>query len=195
VDWYENEIARISQANLKTIRDNYDGEEEVALLEAYYPVKSTAYFHIPLVEMRDAWLELEKNDFKDTEDIKYYDGIIGETGKRIFSGIGEDNLFEKMVEMGSTKAIFNGHDHYNNVTFSKDDIIFSYGYTIDYLAYVGISKEGSQRGCTMITVKTDGNIQIDKYNYYSDRYDLEGFEREEVTMQFDGVKYQVPAEE
>lgn len=195
VDWYEDEIARISQANLKTIRDNYDGDEELALLEAYYPVKSTAYFHIPLVEMRDAWLELEENDFKDTEDIKYIDGIIGETGKRIFSGIGEDNLFEKMVEMGSTKAMFNGHDHYNNVTFSKDGIIFSYGYSVDYLAYPGVSKEGSQRGCTMITVKEDGNIEINKYNYYSDRYDLPGFEKEDVTMQFDGVEYQVPDEE
>lgn len=195
VDWYEDEIVRISQANLKTIRDNYDGEEEMALLEKYYPVKSTAYFHIPLVEMREAWLELEENGFEDTEDIKYIDGIIGETGKRIYHGMGEDNLFEKMVEMGSTKAMFNGHDHYNNATISKDDIIFSYGYSVDYLAYVGVSKEGSQRGCTMITVKDDGNIEINKYNYYSDRYDLEGFERENVTMQFEGVEYQVPAEE
>lgn len=195
IDWYESEIVRISQNNMKLIRDNYEGDEANELLEKYYPVKSTAYFHIPLVEMKDAWFELEANGFKDTEDIKYIDGIIGETGKRIYPGIGEDNLFEKMEEMGSTKAIFNGHDHYNNVTFSKNDIIFSYGYSVDYLAYVGVSKEGSQRGCTMITVKEDGNIEINKYNYYSDRYDLPGFEKEDVTMQFDGVEYQVPDEE
>ena len=35
---------------------------------------------------------------------------------------------------------------------------------------------------------------IDKYNYYSDRYDLDGFIREKVTMQYEDVTYQVFAE-
>ena len=160
----------------------------------YYANKQT-FFHIPLVEFKDAWDELEANGFKETDNVKYIDGIIGETGKRIFSGIGEDELFEKMVELGSTKAMFNGHDHYNNVTISKDDIIFSYGNSVDYLAYVGIAGEGSQRGCTMITVKPDTTFTIDKYNYYSDRYDLQGFTREDVVMQFEDVTYQVPQED
>ena len=46
----------------------------------------------------------------------------------------------------------------------------------------------------MITCKPDSTFTIDKYNYYSDRYDLEGFTREEVTMQFADVKYQVEEE-
>lgn len=195
VDWYESEIVRISQNNMNIIMNNFDDEEKPELLEKYYPVKSTAYFHIPLVEANETWFELEANGFEATEDAEYIDGIIGETGKRVYCGVGEDNLFEKMVEMGSTKAIFNGHDHYNYATFSKSGIIFSYGHSVDYLAYIGISKEGSQRGCTMITIKEDGNIEINKYNYYSDRYDLPGFEKEDVTMQFDGVEYQVPDEE
>ncbi len=173
VKWYEAEVNRMSEANGST-------------------VKSLAFFHIPLVEARDTWLELEKNKFKNTEEAKYIDGIIGETGKRIFCGVGEDNLFEKMVALGSTKAMFNGHDHYNNATFSKNGIIFSYGNSIDYLAYSGISAEGSQRGCTIITCKPDTTFDIEKYNYYSDRYELDGFEREKVTMQFEDVTYQVP---
>ncbi len=175
VDWYEKEVKKMNETNGNTI-------------------KSLAFFHIPLVEARETWLELEENDFKDTESAKYIDGIIGETGKRIFCGVGEDNLFEKMVELGSTKAMFNGHDHYNNATFSKNDIIFSYGNSIDYLAYSGIDSEGSQRGCTIITCKPDTTFVIDKYNYYSDRYELEGFEREEVIMQFEDVTYQVEQE-
>jgi hypothetical protein len=158
-------------------------------------VPSLAFFHIPLVEANEAWFELEKNGFKDTEKVKYIDGIMGETGKRVFCGVGEDSLFEAMVELGSTKAMFNGHDHYNNATWSMNDIIFSYGYSIDYLAYIGISKEGSQRGCTMITCKPDASFEINKYNYYSDRYDVEGFEKENVTMQFEDVTYQVPSED
>ncbi len=190
VDWYENKILEMNKENEAIIK-SLSAENEKELLEKYSPVKSLAFFHIPLVEARETWFELEKNGFRDTESAKYIDGIIGETGIRIYSGIGKDELFETMIELNSTKAMFNGHDHYNNATFSKDGIIFSYGNSIDYLAYIGIDKEGSQRGCTMITCKEDSTFSIDKYNYYSERYDLEGFEKETVTMQFEDVKYQV----
>ena len=165
------------------------------LYEDFGTVKTQCFFHIPLVEAQDAWFELEANDFKDTESVKYIDGIIGETGRRIFCGLGEDKLFEAMVELGSTKAIHNGHDHYNNASFSKDGIIFSYGYSIDYLAYIGIKNEGSQRGCTIITCNPDTSFEINKYNYYSDKYDNTLLPTETVEMQFEGVTYQVPAEE
>ena len=188
VEWYKSEIARMNKENKEAIGKV---EKSDGLSEKYTPVKTLAFFHIPLVEMLDGWTEFQNNSFKDTADFKYIDGIVGETGKRIFSGIGEDDLFEAMLETGSTKAIFNGHDHYNNVTFSYKGVIFSYGYSIDYLAYSGVSGYGSQRGCTMITVKPDGDFEINKYNYYSDRYDLEGFTREEVTMQFEDIKYEV----
>ncbi len=193
VDWYKSEIIKLSIANDKVIK-TLNAENEEDLIEKYTPIKSLAFFHIPLVEARETWLELEANGFKDTESAKYIDGIIGETGKRIFCGVGEDGLFEMMSELGSTKAMFNGHDHYNNATFSKDGIIFSYGNSIDYLAYSGIDSEGSQRGCTIIICKPDTTFAIDKYNYYSDRYELDGFKREEVIMQFEDVTYQVPQE-
>ena len=182
VEWYESEIERMNAEN-KAIDKKAD------------TVKTQAFFHIPLVEMGDAWKELQESDFKDTENVKYIDGIIGEGGRRVYSGFGEDELFEKMLELGSTQAVHNGHDHYNNTTVEYKGITFSYGYSIDYLAYIGVSKEGSQRGCTMITCKPDSTFAIDKYNYYSDRYDLEGFTREEVTMQFENVKHEVEIEE
>lgn len=181
VEWYKSEIQRMNKENEKI---NKKSE----------PVKTLAFFHIPLVEMKDAWTEFQENDFKDTENFKYIEGIIGETGKRVYCGIGEDQLFEAMLELGSTKAMFNGHDHYNNTTFEYKGIQFSYGYSVDYLAYPGISKEGSQRGCTLITTKPDTTFTIEKFNYYSERYVLDGFEREEVTMQFADVEYQVPEE-
>ena len=182
VEWYESEIKRMNAENEKINKDSV-------------PVKSLAFFHIPLVEMTDGWKEFEENSFKDTENFKYIDGIIGEGGKRVYCGLGEDEMFEKMLELQSTKAMFNGHDHLNNTTFEYKGIQFSYGYSIDYFAYSGIDKLGSQRGCTMITCKPDSTFTIDKYNYYSDRYNLEGFTREEVTMQHEGVTYQTPVEE
>ena len=181
VEWYESEIKRMNAKNEKISKD-------------FVPVKSLAFFHIPLVEMGDGWNEFVENDFKDTDNFKYIEGVIGETGKRVYSGLGEDDMFEKMIELDSTKAMFNGHDHLNNTTFEYKGIQFSYGYSIDYFAYSGIDKLGSQRGCTMITCKPDSTFTIDKYNYYSDRYDLDGFTREEVTMQLEDVTYQVPEE-
>ena len=181
VEWYESEIKRMNAENEKINKESV-------------PVKSLAFFHIPLVEMADAWTEFEQNNFKDTENFKYFDGIIAEGGRRIFCGLGEDDLFEKMLELGSTKAMFNGHDHINSTTFEYKGIQFSYGYSVDYFAYSGLDKLGSQRGCTMITCKPDSTFTIDKYNYYSDRYNLEGFIREEVTMQYEDVTYQTPLE-
>ncbi len=181
VEWYEAEINRMNTEN-KSIDKKSD------------TVKSLAFFHIPLVEMLDGWTEFKDNGYKDTENVKFIDGVMGEGGKVVYCGLGEDDLFEKMVELDSTKAMFNGHDHLNNTTFEYKGIQFSYGYSIDYFAYSGIDKLGSQRGCTMITCKPDTTFTIDKYNYYSDRYDLEGFTREDVTMQWQDVTYQVISE-
>ena len=181
VEWYEDEINRMNSENR-----NIDEKAET--------VATHAFFHIPLVEMDDAWNEFKENGYKDTENFEYVEGLIGETGRQVCCAYGEDELFEKMLELKSTKAIHNGHDHVNNTTFKYKGITFSYGYSIDYFAYSNIDKLGSQRGNTMITLKPDGTFNIDKYNLYSDRYDLEGFTREEVTMQYEDVTYQVIAE-
>ncbi len=194
VEWYEAEIKRMNAENSKAIKAIQGDDVNGGLFKQYGTVKSLAFFHIPLVELNDAWTEFQENNFKDTKDFKYIDGIIGEGGKRVYCGLGEDDLFEKMLELGSTKAMFNGHDHLNNTTVEYKGIQFSYGYSIDYFAYSGIDKLGSQRGCTMITCKPDTTFTIDKYNYYSDRYNLEGFTREEVTMQLEDVTYQTPEE-
>ena len=193
VEWYEAEIKRMNKENAEAIKA-IQGDENGGLWESFGTVKTLAFFHIPLVEMADAWYAFEEGGFADTEDFKFIDGILGEVGRRIYCGLGEDKMFEKMLEMNSTKAMFNGHDHYNSTTFEYKGIQFSYGYSIDYFAYSGIDKQGSQRGCTMITCKPDTSFTIEKHNYYSDRYALEGFTREDVTMQFEGVTYQVPVE-
>ena len=193
VKWYETEINRMNAEN-KAVIQLIQGNKKGGLYEKYGTVKTQAFFHIPLVEMNDAWTEFVENGFKDTENFKYFDGIIAEGGRRIYCGLGEDDLFEKMLELGSTKAIYNGHDHVNSTTFEYKGITFSYGYSIDYFAYSGIDKLGSQRGCTMITCKPDTTFTIDKYNYYSDRYKLDGFTREEVTMQYEDVTYQAEVE-
>ena len=58
----------------------------------------------------------------------------------------------------------------------------TYSNSIDYLAYFGISKVGSQRGCTVINLLPDGTYQYTPENYYQDKYQPE-HDKEEVTMQ------------
>ena len=82
-------------------------------------------------------------------------------------------MFDKILELGITKGIFCGHDHYNNfsVLYKRDGdsrgIRLTYGMSIDYLAYAGIYKEHSQRGTTVITINSDGVFESTPRNYYS----------------------------
>lgn len=145
IDWYAENINAIDQQN-KAIQPDCE------------MFKSLAFFHIPLQEHHDAWHEYLNNGMKDTEDVKFKYGKAGETGKIVYCGIGEDQLFETMHELGSTQGIFVGHDHKNNFSIEYKGIRFTYGLSIDYLAYSGIYKETEQRGGTVITVKTDGSF-------------------------------------
>ena len=144
--------------------------------------KSTAFFHIPLTEQRDAWYEFMDNGYKDTENVKFIYGVAGEDGKIVYPGMGEDGLFEAMLEFGSTKAVFCGHDHENNFSVDYKGIRLSYAMSIDYLAYPGIYKQGIQRGCTVITYSPDGSFDCKNENYYQDKY-VSLYKKEPVTMQ------------
>ena len=79
-------------------------------------------------------------------------------------------MFETMIELGSTKGMFFGHDHLNNIVLEYQGIKLSYGYSVDYFAYSGIASVGSQRGCTIINCKTDTSFEIIHENYYQDKY-------------------------
>ncbi len=177
VQWYKDTVKALNDENNETLKKL--GKEESS------DIKSAAFFHIPLTEQRDAWYEYAENGFKDTENAKLHFGTAGEGGKVVYSGIGEDELFEAMLETGSTKAVFCGHDHYNNFSIEYKGIRLTYGMSVDYLAYPGIYKKGSQRGCTMITVKPDGSLDCNAESYYQDKYtgimEKESVEMQEIT--------------
>lgn len=174
VQWYKDTVKALNDRNNEVLRKL--GKEENS------DIKSAAFFHIPLTEQKDAWYEYAENGFKDTDDVKLHYGTAGESGKVVYSGIGEDELFEAMLETGSTKAIFCGHDHYNNFSIDYKGIRLTYGMSVDYLAYPGIYKKGSQRGCTMITFNPDGSFSCSAQSYYQDKY-TGLYEKEEVEMQ------------
>lgn len=163
VEWYEKQIKSFTQQNNGSIPS------------------SLMFFHIPPMEMRDAYHEYKDNGFADTEDVKYLYGKAGEKGATIYTSEYNYGLFDKVKELGSTKAIFMGHDHLNNFSLMYQGVQLSYGYSIDYLAYSGISKYGTQRGCNIITCKNDGTFDTSLENYYQDKYQTQNT-KEDVTM-------------
>lgn len=164
VEWYEQQIKVLTKINNNKTP------------------KSLMFFHMPPQEMLTAYNEYKENGYKDTDDSKYIGGKAGEKNLVVYPSEKNYGLFDKCLELGSTKGIFFGHDHLNNFTMLYKGIQLTYDYTVDYLAYVGINKYGTQRGCTMITTKPDGSFVSKAENYYQDKYTPQR-EKETVTME------------
>lgn len=178
VAWYKSTMEGINAHNASII-ENMDNKAE--LTEKYGKANSLLFFHIPIEEYWDAWNEYAENGFKDTENAKLIYGVGSEGGRVVYNSEIHNQLFETMQTLGGHHGTFCGHDHVNNFSIDYKGIRLTYGFSLDYIAYTGIHKLGSQRGCTVITVKPDGTFDCVQENYYQDKYATEM--REEVTMQ------------
>lgn len=140
VDWYVKEVKRLNS-------------EEGKL------VSSMVFFHIPLQQYRTAY-ELY---LQGSKDVKYY---FGENNEKMINKVCcsdyPSKLFDTMVELGSSKATFCGHDHYNNISLEYKGIRLTYGMSIDYLAMPGIENDVEQRGATLITLHADSSFDIEQ---------------------------------
>ncbi len=177
VKWYGEQMDKIKDMN---------GDGHYA--------NNLAFFHIPLPEYREAWRAIREvygdkepeklatatakaanTESKEDGLVTYHYGKMGETPSvrhgvesyGIFCGYKTDQFFEAGLEHG-LKGVFCGHDHYNNFSVDYKGIRLTYGMSVDYLAYPGIYKEHSQRGCTVITVSKDGAFDCSPRNYYED---------------------------
>lgn len=143
VDWYERQILKLNEREGRM-------------------VPSMAFFHIPLQEYREAYdLYLQGSD-----SVEYHYGVIGETAiNSICCSDYPSKFFDKAVELGSTQAMFCGHDHYNNLSVEYQGIRLTYGYSIDYLAMPGIENDIDQRGATIIDIQKTGVYDITPVQY------------------------------
>lgn len=170
IKWYEENVNAIDKAN-KAI----DPDCEL--------FSSLAFFHIPIEEYEFAWEEIKANGYKDTENAKLISGGFHEKDETVYHGMHPEEFFETVEALGSTKGIFVGHDHINNAVLEYKGVKLVYGNSIDYLAYSGIDSEGAQRGCTLITLSQDGELDAELSNYYQEKYQSK-YEKEKVTMQW-----------
>ena len=165
IEWYKDTIEGLNEYN-KSIDENAEC------------VKSLMFFHIPLMEVRDAYHEYLKNG--ENDELKYIRGEVGESDPYVYCSDEAEEMFETILELGSTEAIFYGHDHVNNIVLEYKGVTLCYGYSVDYFAYWMISKQGSQRGCTIINCHPDTTFEIVHENYYQDKY-VPLYEKEVVT--------------
>lgn len=108
-------------------------------------ISSMLFFHIPIPEYETAYLALQAG--ADNAEL-----LFGERREGCACSARNSGLFTVALELGSTRAIFCGHDHLNDIGIRFCGIDLVYGKSIDYLAYPGIDKMAEQRGGTMVTL-------------------------------------------
>lgn len=138
VDWYANEVKRLNR-------------------EEGHTISSLVFFHIPLQQYRMAYELYESG----SDEVKYFFGKNGEKMiNKVCCSDYPSNLFDRMLELGSTKGVFCGHDHYNNMSLEYKGIRLTYGMSIDYLAMPGIENDTEQRGGELITLHADNSWDV-----------------------------------
>lgn len=135
--WYEKRISELSEEQGKK-------------------VSSMLFFHIPFQE----WNMIYELFKKESPEVKYYYGRVGEKNEEICSSKESNSLLERIFRLGSTKAVFVGHDHLNDLSLEYKGVRFTYGKSIDYLAYDGIENSTYQRGATLITIRDNSEFEI-----------------------------------
>lgn len=128
VEWYENTV--------KSIAREVNGDENKT-------VPSLAFFHVPMQEYRTGYDEAKSTDKR----------LWGYRFEDEGCPAADDLMFEKMVELGSTKGCFAGHDHMNNYEVEYQGIRLCYGLSCDHNIYVV-----PLRGGKLIEIKEDGSF-------------------------------------
>lgn len=137
IEWYANRITELSNEQGKI-------------------VPSMLFFHIPFEE----WNMIYEKYKEQSAEITYYYGRIGEKNEAINSSKESNSLLEQIFKTNSTKAVFVGHDHLNDLSVEYKGVRFTYGKSIDYLTYDGIEASTYQRGATLILIEDSSEFKI-----------------------------------
>lgn len=136
VDWYEDKIRMLNRREKKVI-------------------SSMVFFHIPLKEVADAWRirKVQRGEKR----VRFH---FGKKREAVACSKERSDLFRRAVLLGSTKAMFFGHDHLNHFSLTYQGIRLTYGRSIDYLAYPGIEGKTGHRGGIWIRIHPDSSFHI-----------------------------------
>lgn len=142
IDWYKNSIRE---------------------LEAEYgKFKSMVLMHIPIKEYEEVFDYIEDNKYTPSGKAEILYGWQYET---VGSSPYNSGLFEAIKELGSTQAVFSGHDHMNDFCALYQGIYLIYAQCNGYNTYtmgdnLGWPEEKWVQGVTVVNVAKDGSITL-----------------------------------
>lgn len=146
--WYENKLRSLELKHGK-------------------PVKSFMYMHIPIKEYEYAVAQDENGRFTFTDTCEIlYGGVYEGVGSSHFNS----GLFALIKKLGSTQAVFSGHDHVNDFCAIYDGVYLVYSQCGGYETYTLEEKTGWGedkwiQGVTITDIAPDGTFDIHpRYN-------------------------------
>ena len=132
--------------------------------EAGYVVPSTAVFHIPVYEIHEAWemvsIPSEDNEFGVVAP-EYADVVQGGIGELPCPAPVNNGFFDLCKELGSTKTMVFGHDHYNDAVIPFEGITLAYGVKSGFGSYWDFEMIGG----TTLTINSVGDVDVQQHYY------------------------------
>ncbi len=133
IEWYERMVKHSNEVNKRT-------------------VPSIAFFHIPFEEYQIAY-DLAKSGSSEAR------LAFGENRESVSSPKENSGFFDKIVELGSTKATFVGHDHVNHSLVNYKGVDLVYGLHSTDRVY----HDEDLMGGLAITIKSDDSLEYHSY--------------------------------
>ena len=140
IDWYKNSIKE---------------------LEAEYgKFKSMVLMHIPIKEYEEVAKPDGNGNYIPTGEAEI---LFGEMREDVGSSAYNSGLFDAIQELGSTNAVFSGHDHLNDFCALYKGVYLVYAQCNGYNTYTagerfGWPEEKWVQGVTMVNVAKDGSL-------------------------------------
>lgn len=128
-------------------------------------VESTAIMHIPVFEYIEAWdmVSMEAEGYEcGILNPEYADIASGRCGEPSCPAPVNNGFYDLCQELGSTKTIIVGHDHYNDYHVNYNGIKLAYAVKSGFGSYW----DDTMIGGTTITINAEGNA--DTVNHYYD---------------------------
>ena len=142
IKWYRNSIEKLEAEHGK--------------------FKSMVLMHIPLCEYKEV-MELDENgDYVPTGKAEIlYGGMYESVGCSQFNS----GLFDTILELGSTQAVFAGHDHANDFCAKYKGVYLVYAQCGGYNTYTmadlrGWEEKDWMQGVTMVDMQADGSLSF-----------------------------------
>ena len=138
IDWYKREIT--------------------ALRKEYGEVKSMMFMHIPLPEYAEVMDGID--DFKYVPSGKA-EILYGKQFESVGSSPYNSGMFDAILELGSTQAVFAGHDHINDFCAIYKGVHLVYVQCSGYEEYnlgskLGVPEDDWPQGVTMVDIDRNG---------------------------------------